>query len=175
MKAYQVAQTVAFMCGVALDQLSKRWAELTLVSRPFVALVPGYLDFRFTRNTGAFFSLGGDLPAGPRRWLLIAASTLVLWLIAGLYRKAAGQLRLRWALCLLSSGAVGNLIDRVRYGSVVDFVHLHFGSAFHWATFNLADVWITAGLVLLVVDAFGPKTTREGVERLSQPAREGIG
>ena len=61
---------------------------------------------------------------------------------------------LRWALVLLLTGAVGNLIDRVLYGEVIDFLHLHFKDVFHWATFNVADMCISAGLCLLIADLF---------------------
>jgi signal peptidase II len=140
-----------------------------------VELIAGVLELQLVRNPGVFFSVGASLPHPLRALLLSAAGALVLGLIVAMYLKAREQVVLRWALCLLASGAIGNLIDRVLHGSVVDFVHLHAGSAIDWATFNLADVWITAGLVLLIIDAFVHRSTRDRNARLSQPAREGRG
>lgn len=174
MKRSQMAQLAVFVGGVLLDQVSKRWAVAELSPRGPVELVAGFLQLRFVRNAGAFFGIGEGLPPQIRALVLSCASMLVIVLIVTMYRRAREQRLLRWALCLLATGAVGNLIDRIRDGSVVDFVHMHAGSAIDWATFNLADVWITAGLVALIVDAlaFG---SREREARLSQPVREGRG
>jgi signal peptidase II len=144
--------------GTALDQLSKRWAETQLSPRGIVTLVPELLDLRYVRNPGVFFSLGAGLNAELRRTLFVLASLGVLGLIAAMYRRASqSQVRLRWALSLLAGGAAGNLIDRARHGDVVDFVHLHVGPVLDWAIFNFADVLITAGLLLLALDAFSPR------------------
>lgn len=150
-----------FGAGVAIDQISKAWADSQLRTRGIVEVLPNVLDFRYARNPGAFFSMGAELPQDLRRVLLSAAAIVVLGLIAVLYaRTGAGQGRLRWALVLLSSGALGNLIDRVRSGDVIDFVHLHAGSVLRWATFNVADVLITAGLFLLVLDLMRPQAAQ---------------
>lgn len=139
--------------GTALDQLSKRWAEVHLRPRGIITLVPDLLDLRYVRNPGAFFSLGASLSVHTRRTAFVLASLGVLGLIALMYRRArAGQGRTRWALSLLAAGAAGNLVDRVRDGDVVDFVYVHAGPYLHWAIFNLADVLITAGLLLLTLD-----------------------
>jgi signal peptidase II len=175
MKHSQIAQLAVFVGGVVLDQLSKRWAVAELRPHAPVELIAGLLELHLVRNAGAFFSIGEGLPVAQRALWLSCASVLVLGLIAAMYRRSREQVVLRWALCLLASGAVGNLIDRLRHGSVVDFVHMHAGSAIDWATFNLADVWISVGLVLLIIDAFVHGSTRERENRLSQPAREGRG
>jgi signal peptidase II len=175
MKRSRIAQLAVLVGGVVLDQLSKRWAVAELRPRAPVELVAGFLELHFVRNAGAFFSIGEGLPGGIRALLLGCASVLVLGLIAAMYRRAGEQVVLQWALCLLASGAIGNLIDRIRHGSVVDFVHMHAGNAIDWATFNLADVWITAGLALLIIDALVRGSTRQRDARLSQPVREGQG
>jgi signal peptidase II len=151
--------SAAVLCaGIAIDQLSKHWADAQLKLRGIVEVVPGLLDLRYARNPGAFFSLGAGLPPSARRIVLTLAGTVVLGLIGALYRRtAAGQGRLRMALVLLASGAIGNLIDRVRSGEVVDFVHLHYGAVLRWATFNVADALITFGLVLLSWEMLSPQ------------------
>ncbi|MDH5676339.1 MAG: signal peptidase II [Myxococcales bacterium] len=141
------------LVGVLLDQLSKGWAERALFGRPSQTVIDGVFQLRLARNPGAFFSLGAGLDPEPRRMFFVAASALAIGLIAVLFFRAGPtERRLRWALTLLASGAVGNLVDRIRDGRVIDFLHLHAGDFFHWATFNVADILITAGLVLLVLD-----------------------
>jgi signal peptidase II len=158
---HSVFASFVFGAGVAIDQITKAWADSQLRIRGIVEVLPDVLDLRYVRNPGAFFSMGAGLQQDLRRVLLSAAGVVVLGLIAALYaRTGAGQGRLRWALVLLSSGAAGNLIDRVRHGEVIDFVHLHAGSVLRWATFNVADVLITAGLFLLVLELMRPQVAQ---------------
>jgi signal peptidase II len=155
--------------GTVLDQLSKRWAEAELQSGKILMLVPQFLDLRYTRNPGAFFSMGASLNPDLRRVFFVTASLGVLALITAFYRQLpASQWRMRAALALLASGAVGNAIDRVTHGEVVDFVHMHAGSWFSWAIFNLADVLITFGLVLLVLDRLRPAIAAKSATDLAR-------
>lgn len=144
---------LVIVSGVALDQITKQLAEAKLRSVQIVSVVEGFFELRYSRNTGAFFSIGESVPDGPRRAGFVVLTLAAIGLMAHLYRKAGeSQKTLRWALVLLCTGALGNLIDRVRYGEVIDFLHLHFREVFHWATFNVADIYIAGGLVLLVWD-----------------------
>jgi len=144
--------------GVLADQLSKRWADEHVRMRGVIDLVPNVLDLRYARNSGAFFSMGADLAPVVRVLLFVVAGLGILGLLLRMYfRTEPQQSRMRWALALLAAGAVGNLIDRVRGGQVVDFVYLHVGALLHWATFNVADVLITAGLALLALDLVRPQ------------------
>jgi signal peptidase II len=137
--------------GVLADQASKRWAELHVQPKVIWTVVPDVFDLRVVHNPAALFGLGSELAPDLRRALFCAASVLVLALIALLFARTT-ELRQRAALCLLAIGATGNLIDRARSGAVVDFLHLHAGGFFSYATFNLADVAIVAGIALLVVE-----------------------
>lgn len=166
----------AFAFGTGFDQLTKHWAELHVRPRGIVTLVPEVLDLRYARNPGAFFSLGADLPGGLRQWLLCGASLLVLALIVALHRRTTERQRAqRWGLALLAGGATGNLIDRARGGEVVDFIHLHAGAWLHWATFNVADVAITAGLCLLGWDALRGNADPTRASARPEPALDGGG
>jgi signal peptidase II len=134
-----------------LDQCSKLIADALLVLHQPVALLP-FLNLRLAYNSGAAFSFLHDA-AGWQRWFFIALalivmSVLVLWL----RRLAANQTGTALALSLILGGAAGNLIDRVVYGHVVDFIDFYYRS-WHWPTFNVADSAITAGAVLLILDA----------------------
>jgi signal peptidase II len=137
--------------AVGLDQLGKAWARAELPRRGIVQVVQCCCELRLSHNRGAFFGLGSHLPEALRRSAFVVASLVIIALLLRLLRRTPEAERtLRRALTLLCAGAAGNLIDRVRTGEVTDFVHLHLGNIFHWATFNFADVLIAAGLVLLL-------------------------
>ncbi|ADK83787.1 lipoprotein signal peptidase [Desulfarculus baarsii DSM 2075] len=129
-----------------LDQLTKAMIVAWLPAGG-LELIPGYLDFVLVHNRGASFGVFSQMPGG--RWLLVAVSVaalgLCLWLAVGPWGR--GRLGF-WALALICGGALGNLIDRLRLGQVVDFILAHW-QQYHWPAFNVADSAITIGGVLL--------------------------
>ena len=129
---------------VAADQLAKLWAVRVLqyvVSLPFI---PGILEFRFTLNDGAAFSMLG----GKQTFLILFTSLALLILTVYLvFRMPASRLEYAaWTLVL--AGGIGNLIDRVANGAVVDFWNVLF---MNFAIFNFADVLVTVGVCLLIL------------------------
>ena len=138
---------------ILLDQGVKLWlSQLWRVGQGIV-VIPGTLNFRLVHNTGAAFSfLAGA--GGWQRWLLIGIAILVVVvLVAILRRLKPGAHWTAIALALILGGALGNLIDRIRLGYVVDFIGVHWGNLY-WPYFNLADSAISIGAVMLIVDAF---------------------
>lgn len=158
------------LSGTVLDQVTKHFANVHLRSRGLVSVIDGFVELRYARNPGAFFSLGAELPPDLRRVLLVGASLAASALILRLYTRIEENERvLGWALMLLLAGAVGNLIDRALEGEVVDFLHVYWRGVFDWATFNVADIFITMGLALLIVDMLLP---RRAAARLPTPVPE---
>jgi signal peptidase II len=138
---------------VVTDQLTKALVRRHLPLYADHEIIPGLLALVHGRNRGMAFGLfsGGGLPA--QAAVLAALSAGVLLLVISHWRRLAdGPVLLRTALALVSGGAVGNLIDRVRLGYVTDFVHVYVGT-YQWPDFNVADSAISIGIVLLVVDA----------------------
>lgn len=137
------------MLVVAGDQLSKWLALLSLEYGRPVAVMPGF-NWTLLFNDGAAFSfLQGA--GGWQRWLLSGLSLLISTVIAAMLWRGAERPRLElWALALILGGALGNLIDRLRFGYVVDFIDLYAGEH-HWPAFNIADAGITVGAALLVL------------------------
>jgi signal peptidase II len=136
---------------LVLDQCSKLMAEAMLSLHSQVHVMP-FVALRKAYNTGAAFSLFHD-GSGWQRWFFIALAVLVIGvLVVWLRQIAASQARTALALALILGGAAGNLIDRVVYGHVIDFIDLYYGS-WHWPTFNIADSAITVGACVLVLDA----------------------
>lgn len=153
--AARIALPVLAVLGMAaLDQWTKAIVDARLRPVGVVRLVPGFAELVYSRNRGAFFSWGENMPNDVRRPLFAAAACVALFVLGRMYWRAKeGAGALRTGILLVCAGAIGNAIDRVRSGEVVDFLHVHAGEAFHWATFNVADIYITFGVVLLVWDA----------------------
>jgi signal peptidase II len=149
---------VAVLVGI-LDQLSKLWLIFVfdLGSRGMVALAP-WLDFVLTWNTGISYGLfQQNTEIG--RWLLLGLQGAAI-LALGIWMLRAPTRLTAIALGLIVGGALGNIIDRIAYGAVADFVffHIDFGSReFRWYIFNLADAAVVAGVVGLVYESLFPR------------------
>jgi len=141
----------------AADQASKVWAVRNLPLHEPRDLVSGFLGMIHVRNTGVAFSLLSSLDP---RWvhpLLILATVLAMAAVVAYIWVLPGKGAAPVGLGLILGGAIGNLIDRARLGYVVDFIDLHW-HAYHWPTFNVADIGISLGVALLVADMlFSPK------------------
>ena len=137
---------------IAIDQGTKYAIRTLLSLHDSVSVIPGFLDFTYVRNTGAAFGLlnSSDIPFKPAIMTAIALTALVTIVIYAL--KAPSQSSLNQiGLTLVIGGAVGNLIDRVTMGYVVDFIDVYWGNWHFWA-FNIADAAITVGACLLILD-----------------------
>jgi signal peptidase II len=134
---------------IVADQISKAVVERHLFLNEFITIVPNFFDIRYIRNTGAAFGIMARLPDGARLPFLIGVSLAAMALIFYLFVKAEKE-RLAYvlSLTLVFAGAAGNLIDRIRFGEVRDFLHLHIYNL-SWPIFNIADSAITVGIVLL--------------------------
>jgi signal peptidase II len=137
---------------VVLDQLSKAWIVRHYSSGESLALLP-VLNVTLRFNTGAAFSLLADA-SGWQRWLFTGLAVLVGAAIVVWLAQLEGRQRLlAFSLALILAGALGNLIDRLRIGHVVDFVDVHWKDV-HFPAFNVADSAITIGAILMLLDAW---------------------
>ena len=134
---------------IVLDQLSK-WFVLGLLHPGESVYVAPFFNWVLAFNPGASFSFLADAD-GWQRWFFTALALGVSGWIVTLLRKHSSEFRLSLALTLVLGGALGNVIDRIRFGAVVDFVQWHV-AGFYWPAFNIADSAITIGAILLVWD-----------------------
>ena len=137
---------------ILLDQASK-WAIVKWVELYRSIPVTEFLDITYLRNTGAAFSFLADA-SGWQRWFFIVLGIVVTIVIVFWLRqlKTSEQRILVLGLSLLAGGAIGNVIDRINHGYVVDFIHVHWKGAY-FPAFNVADSAITVGAVFLIIDA----------------------
>jgi len=137
---------------IVLDQLTKAMVVDSLSLYESREIIPGFLNLVYVTNSGAAFSLLADVNSPWRHYffLTIGSAALVgLTIVYWKLRKA--NWLYSWALALIAGGAAGNLIDRVRFGSVIDFLDIYIGN-YHWPAFNIADsaICIGAGLFLII-------------------------
>lgn len=136
---------------IVLDQLSKAWITSHFAYGESLTVL-GVFNLVLTYNTGAAFSFLHDA-GGMQRWLFSIIAVVASGWIVVLLRKHHAQPLFALALSLILGGALGNLIDRIAYGYVVDFLHFHWDEHY-FPAFNLADSAITCGAFLLILDSF---------------------
>ncbi|MGZ3417114.1 MAG: signal peptidase II [Polyangiales bacterium] len=139
-----------------LDLVSKVWASRALVAGPRT-VVPGRLNFVLAHNPHGAMGLLHTAPDHLRRIVLVATTVIASIAIVAWARKAQGIARVGLALVL--GGALGNLIDRVSNGAVVDFIDVVLYGGKHWHTFNIADVAIVLGIALAAAELGRPRAT----------------
>ena len=158
-----VSCTIMIILIVAFDQITKYFASLKLADGSVAKFIPGVVQFKYAENTGMAFSM-----LSGARWVFIALTVVVcVGVFYYLFSNRCKSLWLYWSLGVILSGGIGNLIDRIRFGYVVDFIEPTF---VNFAIFNIADCAVTCGAVVLVgyllYDAFKdvkkPKENSDG-------------
>jgi signal peptidase II len=136
--------------AIIVDQWTKYLAITHLIPFQSIELSP-FFNLTLLFNTGAAFSLL-DQAGGWQQWLFIVITFVVSGvIIVWLYRLPKNRIWSALALSLIFGGAIGNLIDRIRLGYVIDFLDFHIGE-YHWYVFNLADSFITVAAIILIID-----------------------
>lgn len=143
---------------IVLDQLSK-WVVLNTIGPGQTIYVAPFWNWVLAFNPGAAFSFLADQP-GWQRWLFTALALGISGWIAFMLRQHPQQKLLSLSLTLVMGGALGNVIDRVRFGAVVDFIQWH-AAGYYWPAFNIADSAITVGAVLLVFEQLTAANKKE--------------
>ena len=140
------------LIAIILDQVTKAVATANLQMWTPVEVMP-YFNFMLAHNPGAAFSFLAD-SGGWQRWFFSVIAFVVSIAIVGWIKKLKPEEKtMGIALSLILGGAVGNLIDRVRFGYVVDFLDVYVGTS-HWPAFNIADSAITIGAAIMIISSF---------------------
>jgi len=152
LKAYGMAALV-----VALDRFTKWLVETHVSAMDTYRVIPGFFDIVHSQNRGVAFGIFNDSTSEWRTAMLIVLSiAAVIFVSAMLWRPERLDRTSRWGLALILGGAAGNVIDRIAWGQVTDFLEFYVGS-YHWPTFNVADSAIVIGSGLLLVELLRPK------------------
>jgi signal peptidase II len=159
----------ALAVSLPLDQLSKYAVGQSLSFSDRIAVIDGFFYLTHVRNPGSAFGLFAGSPEPYRSLFFIGITGVAMLMILSFYRRLAPGDRLSaLALGLVLGGAAGNLIDRVRLGEVVDFLHFRLFRGYAWPDFNLADSFIVVGVALLILELLAT----EGERRVG-PAGDG--
>jgi signal peptidase II len=151
------------------DRVTKTWVAAHILIGNAIPIIPHVLRITHWTNEGAAFSLFAD-SASPRtvRWILIVFTCLAGFaVLIALIRMASRITATTVALAFILAGAIGNVHDRIAYGSVVDFIEVHIFN-YHWPDFNVADSAIVTGACLLLLDSLLPK--KQPVSQSEQPS-----
>jgi signal peptidase II len=147
---------------VCLDQITKALVDRYMSLYESRSIVDGIVKLTYVQNRGAAFGILSDADLPYQSWLFAVVSLLALGAIAVYAWRLPAPSRLpRLALALIMGGAVGNLLDRLRLGHVVDFVDVFWG-VHHWPAFNVADSAISVGVALLLLDILRHPQQSEG-------------
>jgi signal peptidase II len=158
----------ALALAFPLDVLSKEWVLRNISRGEQVPVIDGLFYLTHVRNPGAAFSMLAHAPHWFRTVFFPAMTIFALWLIVSMFRQLAPRDRLAsFALGCVLGGASGNLLDRFRYGEVVDWLHVKLWNDWSWPDFNFADSFVVVGVALLIYEMFASEG--EGLESQSPP------
>lgn len=147
---------MSFLLGIVsviliLDQGTKLLVDRLLPLYSVKPVIPGFFNLVHARNTGAAFSMFAGTPSLGRQVVFVGLGLLVVGGLAYASTKLKPEETLtRWAYALICGGALGNLVDRLRLGEVIDFLDFYIG-LYHWPAFNVADSALTVGACLLAI------------------------
>ena len=143
---------------VALDRITKLWVSHHIAEGNIIIVIPRVFAISHVMNPGAAFSLFTDSPNPARtRWMLTAFSLLAALVVFIILIRIGRRLSLTAvSMALVLGGAIGNVWDRIAYGTVVDFIEVHI-IHYHWPDFNVADSAIVIGGILLLIDSLRPR------------------
>ena len=146
---------------IILDQWTKWLAETNLTFLEPVPVIEPFLNWTLAYNYGAAFSFLADA-GGWQKWFFAGLALLMSLFLIGYLLKAPRQAKLlSLGLALVLGGAVGNLIDRLLHGHVIDFIHVHYADVWHYPIFNIADIGICIGVAMIVIDMLFLEKKRE--------------
>jgi signal peptidase II len=159
----------AFGISLPLDQLTKHLVNANMSYADRIEVIEGFFYLTHVRNPGAAFGLFADAEPTLRIGFFLVVSVIAIGIILSFLRQLAPGDRLSaMALGMILGGAVGNLIDRIRFQEVVDFLHFRLWGGYTWPDFNLADTFIVVGVGILVLELIAA----EGEDRAEADPRE---
>lgn len=137
---------IIFVASIILDQLTKVWAVNVLKDGSSIKIIGNFLRFTYAENKGAAFSILQN-----QRWFFIIVTIVMLIVLAYIYFKTKNLNKLsKLSIAMIAGGAIGNFIDRLMLGYVIDFIDVRFGSFYNFPIFNIADSFVVCGTILMI-------------------------
>ncbi|MCW5206118.1 signal peptidase II [Desulfobulbus sp. F5] len=158
---------------IVSDQLTKLWVVESFALYDTTPVIPGVFNLTLLHNTGAAFGIMSGLPLLWRQVFFVGIATVALAVMVIMQRRMGGENPL-YAISfgLISGGAIGNVIDRIKQGSVIDFLDFHLGTH-HWPAFNVADSGITVGVgIFLLLQFFEERAAKRKLDQNAQQAEK---
>lgn len=138
---------IIFAFSISTDQITKWWAVNALKNGSSIKLIGNFLRFTYAENKGAAFSMLQN-----QLWFFIIVTIVMLVALAYIYFKTKNIATLsKLSIAMIAGGALGNFIDRVRLGYVVDFIDVRFGNFYNFPIFNIADSFVVCGTFLMII------------------------
>ena len=138
---------IILAASIVLDQVTKMWAIAVLKNGGSIKLIGDFLRFTYAENRGAAFSILQN-----QRIFFLIITIIMLIVLAYIYFKTKNITKLsKLSIGMIAGGAIGNFIDRVRFGYVVDFIDVRFGSIYNFPIFNIADSFVVCGTILMII------------------------
>lgn len=140
--------------NIAIDQISKFWVRANVEARSVSSIIGDIFTLHNVENSGAFLGMGSDLNPTIKLIVLLILPIIVLgWVLRHVFKEKDMD---QWSLvgfCCIIGGGIANVYDRIVYGSVTDFWHIDFGGGIQTGIFNLADVSVSTGMIMLLISA----------------------
>ena len=153
-----IISSVLVFFFLILDQATKLTARGTMELGESITLIPGWFNLTYVHNPGAAWSMLAGFP-----WLLLSFGIVAGLCILIFFRRwSEGYAERYCALALIESGILGNSIDRLWYGYVIDFFHVHYYEVYHYPIFNIADCAICVGVFIFILSNFLRKPEKKG-------------
>lgn len=135
-----------FASSILADQLTKSWAVKVLKDGSSIKVIGNFLRFTYAENRGAAFSILQN-----QRWFFIVVTIVMLIVLAYIFFRTKNINKLsRLSIAMIAGGAIGNFIDRLMLGYVIDFIDVRFGSFYNFPIFNIADSFVVCGTILMI-------------------------
>lgn len=142
-----ILEVIIIFFGILIDRLSKLWAIGTLKGNEGITIIKDFFAFEYLENRGAAFGILQN-----KLWLFVIITSVVI--VGMIYYMVVHKPRFIWtkiSMAMIIAGALGNLIDRIYYKYVVDFILVHYRDVYYFPTFNVADMLVCVGVFLLLI------------------------
>ncbi|MDF2884603.1 MAG: lspA [Clostridiaceae bacterium] len=138
---------IIFVASIAIDQITKLWAVNVLKNGGSIKIIGDFLRFTYAENKGAAFSILQN-----QRVFFIIITIIMLIVLAYIYFKTKNISKMsKLSIAMIAGGAIGNFIDRVRLGYVIDLIDVRFGNFYNFPIFNVADSFVVCGTILMII------------------------